>query len=432
MIASFLLTLRALVRGRVVVLLLGAAGLIHLLMPGIVRSDGTAAGAFEMHIRSVPGCVATTLLLTMLTVACGLFAREREDKRLALALVRPTRAFGIAAGKWLALLAVAAATLAFSSVLTLAFPPTHPPQTGDLPPCRHHYAPSLPPPVVMAGRMLEHYLRDPQTPEAVKRASRGAVLTLLTTKEMDRYDVIRPGETNVWPFAIPALAEQMARGAPLVLRVRFSTQFEMRTPVAGVLRLGDYAAVVSNNTQAVIDLPFVSPAKAEAPGAPVELSFVNMGSSTVMLRPRRDIEVLAPADSFAANLLRAQLEVWALAALLAAYGLFLSAALSRPVAVFTALVTLAVVLIAPSAIAQFPDEFHAPLADRIGLAISRGIQAVTSSVSEPSPISDLATSRAVEFEPLLRTILGNVVVLPAFLLALAAFIARRKPLADLD
>ena len=111
---------------------------------------------------------------------------------------------------------------------------------------------------------------------------------------------------------------------------------------------------------------------------------------------------------------------------------FLSAALSRPVAVFTALVTLAVVLIAPSAIAQFPDEFHAPLADRIGLAISRGIQAVTSSVSEPSPISDLATSRAVEVGPLLRTILGNVVVLPAFLLALAAFIARRKPLPDAD
>ena len=98
MIASFLLTLRALVRGRVVVLLLGAAGLIHFLMPGVVRSDGTAAGAFEMHIRSVPGSVATMLLLTMLTVACGLFAREREDKRLALALVRPASALGIATG----------------------------------------------------------------------------------------------------------------------------------------------------------------------------------------------------------------------------------------------------------------------------------------------------------------------------------------------
>ena len=427
-----MLTLRALVRGHVLVLLLGAAVLIHWLMPGMVRSDGTIAGAFEMHIRSVPGCVAAMLLLTVLTAACGLFAREREEKRLALTLVRPANALGIAAGKWLALSAVAAAVLAFSSALLLAFPPAHPPLDGTMPPCRHHYAPALPPPSVEAARALEAYLRDPQTPEAVRRASRGAVLTLLTTKEMDRYEVIRPGETNVWPFAIPALEEQMAQGAPLVLRVRFSTQFEMRTPVAGVLRLGDYSAVVSNNTQAVIDLPFVSPAKARAPIAPIELSFVNTGSSTVMLRPRRDIEVLSPADSFAANLLRAQLEVWSLAALLAAYGLFLSAALSRPVAVFTALVTLAVVLVAPSAIAQFPDEFHASLGDRIGLAISRGIQAVTSSVSEPSPISDLATSRAVEIVPLLRTILGNVVVLPVFLLVLSAFITRRKPLANVD
>ena len=430
--ASFLLTLRALVRGHVVALLLGAVGLIHFLMPGIVRSDGTAAGAFEMYIRSVSGCVAATLLLTTLTVACGQFAREREEKRLALALVCPASAFGIAVGKWLALLVVAAATLTFSSALLFAFPSTRPSQMDGWPSCRHHYAPSLPPPVVTAARMLESYLRDPQTPEAVRRASRGAVLTLLTTKEMDRYDVVRPGETNVWPFAIAALEERMAQGVPLVLRVRFSTQFEMRTPVAGVLRLGDYSAVVSNNTQAVIDIPFVSPAKAGAPVGPVELSFVNTGSSTVMLRPRRDIEVLAPADSFAANLLRAHLEVWSLAALLAAYGLFLSAALSRPVAVFTALVTLAVVLVAPSAIAQFPDEFHASLGDRIGLAISRGIQSMTTSVSAPSPISDLATSRAVEVVPLLRTLLGNVLVRPAILLALAAFIARRKPLADMD
>ena len=99
---------------------------------------------------------------------------------------------------------------------------------------------------------------------------------------------------------------------------------------------------------------------------------------------------------------------------------------------FTALVTLAVVLVAPSAIAQFPDEFHASLGDRIGLAISRGIQSMTTSVSDPSPISDLATSRAVEVVPLLWTLLGNVLVRPAILLAFAAFIARRKPLPDVD
>ena len=427
-----MLTLRALVRGRMLVLLLVAVALVHWLMPGIVRSDGTEAGALEMYVRSVPGSVAAAVLLTVLAAACGLFAREREEKRLALTLVRPVNALGVACGKWLALSLTAALALALSSLLLLSFPPSVSPLKGTLPPCRHHYAPSLPPPAVVAADLLEDYLKDPDTPEAVRKASRSAVLTLLATKEIDRYDVVKPGDTMVWPFEVPGLRDAMSAGAALALRVRFSTQFELRTPVAGRLTLGPYTAMVSNNTQSVIDISLVRSAKAMTGGGVerLDLTFVNTGKTAVMIRPRRDLEVLAPADSFAWNLLRGQLEIWSLAALLAAYGLFLSAALSRPVAVFTALVTFAVVLIAPSVIAQFPDEFNAPLSDRIGLALSRAVQSVTASVSAPSPISDLATGKAVEWLALVRTLVGNVVALPCVLLSLAAFIVRRKPLAD--
>ena len=426
---SFLLTLRALVRGRVLALLLGAIGLIHWLMPAFVRSDGTPEGALEMYVRAVPGFVTAVVLLTVLTAACGLFAREREERRLALTVVRPASALGIAAGKWLALTFLAGVALTVSAGLLLAFPPAQPPLNGTLPPCRHHYAPALPPPAVVAADLMESYLKDPSTPEAVRKASKRAVLTLLTTREIDRYDVIRPGGTMVWPFGLAGLREKVAAGEKLALRMRFSTQFELRTPVTGRLRLGNYAAAVTNNTQAVIEVPLVraeNPAEEER----LDLVFENTGKTAVMVRPRRDIAVLAPADAFAGNLLRALLEVGALAALLAAYGLFLSAALSRPVAVFTALVTFTVVLIAPSVITQFPDEFNAPLADRIGLALSRAVQTVSASVSEPSPIADLATGKAVEWPDVMRAFLGNVLLLPPILLALAAGLIRRKPLAD--
>ena len=115
-----MLTLRALVRGRMLVLLLVAVALVHWLMPGIVRSDGTEAGALEMYVRSVPGSVAAAVLLTVLAAACGLFAREREEKRLALTLVRPVNALGVACGKWLALSLTAALALALSSLLLLS------------------------------------------------------------------------------------------------------------------------------------------------------------------------------------------------------------------------------------------------------------------------------------------------------------------------
>ena len=428
---SFHLALCTLVRGRVLALLLAAVALVHWLLPDFVRSDGTAAGALEMWVRAVPGVVDVIVLLVVLVVACGLFAREREEKRLALTLVRPAHALGVAYGKWLALIAVAAVVLLCSSALTLLFPPAS--AASGLPPCRHHYEPTMPPAAEVAGHLLESYLADPQTPEAVKKASRSAVLTLLTTKEIDRYDVVKPGASMIWPYGLEALQAKIDVGEPLALGVRFSTQFEMRAPVAGKLRLGPYMAVVSNTTQSVLEIPLkkVDGVSSEKDGR-LDLVFDNTGKSAVMVRPRRDLVVLARADSFAWNLLRAQLEILALAALLAAYGLFLSASLSRPVAVFTALVTFLIVLMAPRVVAQFPDEFNAEFADRIGLALSRAVSAVTASVSAPSPVSDLATGKAIEWPDLGRLLLGNVFLFPFVLLALAAFVARRKALPDMD
>ena len=424
---SFLLTLRGLVRGKVLFLLLGAIAFIHWMLPGLVRSDGSAAGALEMYMRAVPGAVSAVVQLTVLSVACGLFAGEREEKRLALTLTRPVSALAVAIGKWLAMIVLAALAMSFSAVLLACFPPS---AAGGRPPaCRHHYAPSLPPPEVAAESILDHYLHRPDTPEAIKKASRSAVLTILTTKELDRYDVVKPGESMAWPYEVDALKEKMASNEPLSLLVRFSTQFSMRSPVAGNLTLGAYSAVVSNNTQSYIEIP-LSAKEGTAHGGPLELRFANTGRDTVMLRPRRDLEVLAPADSFWWNMLRAHIEVLSLASLLAAYGIFLSASLSRPVAIFTAAASLAVVMMAPSVIVQFPNEFNATFADKIGLAISRCVQAATSSISTPSPVADLATGRAIEWGALMRILAGNVVVLPIALLALSAFIARRKPLAD--
>lgn len=431
---SFLLTIRALVRGRMLPLLMAGVALVHWLMPSIVRSDGSAEGTLEMFIRAVPGSSATMVMLVLLVTACGMFAREREEKRLALAMVRPVGAFSVVLGRWLALVFASALALAFSAALALMFPEAGDAGKVTYPPCRHHYAPSLPPPSTVAAHLLEDYLKDPKTPEAVKKASKRAVLTLLTTKEIDRYDVIPPGETMIWPYDIEGLTEKMAAGERLALKVRFSTQFELRSPVAGEIAIGGYSAVVSNNTQSLIEIPLMGAGVAPKAGVrgkvedgKVALTFKNTGKSAVMIRPRRDLEVLAMADSFGMNLLRAELEVWAMASLLAAFGLLLSAALSRPVAVFTALVAYAIVLMAPSVIAQFPDEFNAPVADRLGLALSRGIQAVTSSLAEPTPMADLATSRAVEWSALGRILVMDVILLPLALLMVAGMVIRRKP-----
>lgn len=420
---SFLLAWRALVRGHVLTLLLVATALAHLLLPALVRSDGTAEGWREMFVRAVPGTTYAFTVIAILACACGFFAQERERFRLSLTVVRPASAVGVAFGKWLALCLVGVLVYSFTAVLTLV-------HVSDPPPCMHHFAPTLPSPVEKAREMMDEYLANPKTPEFVKKAPRSAVLRLLTNKELDRYDVVRSGESISWPFDA-----SLENATNMLVRVRFATQFDLRSPLEGVFTLGGFSAVVSNKTQSVVNVPLKRGEKVERVERVekvegLELKFTNTGKELVMLRPRRDLEVLVPADSFGMNLARAVVQMLVVTALLSAFGLFLSSALSRPVAVFTSLVTVAVALMAPSVVIQFPDEVETTLSNKIGLLITRTVYALTSTAGEMEPVSALATDSCIEWGELLKCTLVSGVLLPLLLLGATAFIVRRKPLAD--
>lgn len=421
---SFLLTWRALVRGHVLSLLLAATALVHLLLPALVRSDGTAAGWREMFVRAVPGTAFAVIALSVLVCACGCFAQERERFRLALAVVRPASLVGVACGRWLALCAVGAAALALSAALTALRVP-------DAPPCRHRHVPDLPPPAETARGILADYLRHPESIEnpslrALVTNAPAAALRVLANREFDRYEALPPGGRGVWPFS-PDLA---AADRPFV-RVRFATQLDLTSSFSGRFELGDWSAVLSNRTQSVLDVPLVrAPAAAAAGAERLFLRFENTGSRTVMLRPRRDLEIHVPADAFAANLFRASVQMLAAVSLLAAFGLFLSSALSRPVAVFTALVALLVVQMAPAVAEQVPEEMQTSFADRVGLWLARGVALLASSAGEARPISDLATDTCIEWAALARGCAVNACALPCALLGLTAAFLRRRPLAD--
>ena len=415
MISAFLIAWRGLWRGKTLWTLLLAVVAFRFLLPGAVRSDGTDAGAFEMTVRIVCGAVFSVVCAASLAIGGGMFAREREEELLPLSLVRPASAFSIAAGRWLAIVLLFALVLLANAVLVNAMPP----ENGFPPPdCRVHVSPALPPAEVSAALAMDAFLKSDATPAAVKKSPRSAVLALLTAKENERYEVVRPGQTVEWPFAgVPA--------GRLAVKTRFSTMYSMKAPLNGVFRFRGCTGAVSNNTQAVLEVPLGACGGAAADGNET-LSFTNTGKVDVMLRPRRDIELLAPGDSFTANSIRASAEMLALSGLLAAFGLFLSAALSRPVALFAAAVLLAATMMAPDAVSQFPDEFNATFGEKAGLAISRAVMVFTSALSEVSPVSDLASGKAIVAGSLVRALAFDLVLVPSLLLALTSFLLRRK------
>jgi hypothetical protein len=244
------------------------------------------------------------------------------------------------------------------------------------------------------------------------------VLSLLVAKENERYEIIRPGQAASWPFIVSG-------EGPFSVKTRFSTMYSLKTSLNGVFKFGDSSGIVSNNTQAILEVPLVL-SDQKGTNTADHLYFYNNGKSDVMLRPRKDIELLLPGDSFTANSIRASIEMISIAGLFAAFGLFLSAAFSRAVAIFTAVVLFAAVMMAPDAVSEFPDEFNATAGERIGLAISRMVMMFASGFSDVNPVSDLASGKSVSYVHVFRTVLLDLVLLPSFLLGLSAILLRRK------
>lgn len=408
------LELLALVRSRTVAMLVVAAVAWMVGFPHFVKGDGTAEGVRELTIHFSLGGVFALLVVSLLASATGSVARERAERRLQLTMVRPVRYFTIAFGKMAAHVVVGAVVLAVAcAALALRV---------DLStPCSHVLKPVMPSPQEEAKVMYAAYMADTNTPVAVRRAKKSVVLRLLANRAVDRYDTIPTNTVSRWRF----------RGVDgsdgLAVRMRFTNQLEMRQDVRGEFRLGSLGAVVSNITQAVLTVPLAGRAAGDvAAGGDAELSFSNRGKTALMLRPRRDVELLTPADAFWRNLLRAYVEMLSVLSLIVAFGVALSAGLGRPVALFVALVALVVGEMSPSVIEQYPDELETNVTDRIGLAITRFAAEVTRPVSSLSPLEKLAKDECVEPLEAVRLAFANMLLLPALLSLLSALAMPRK------
>ena len=412
----FWLEFTGFVRSKALALLVAASLIWMLGLPFVMKGDGTADGARELYIHYSLGGVFTLLVIALLASATGSLAREREAKRLQLTLVRPVRYTLIVLGKILAHVAIGALVLAVAcTALAVRTDLSHP--------CNHVLSPVLPSPREEAKAMYESYMKDPATPEPVRRAKKEIVLRLLENRAVDRYDTIRTNETAVWKFR--GLESSEGREG-LSVRMRFTNQFEMRQDVCGTFRLGDLCGVVSNITQAVLTIPLTSCASQTSQTARASLSFANAGKSAVMFRPRKDINLLVPADAFGWNLIRAYVVLVSILSFVISLGVFLSAGLGRPVAMFVAFVTLVVSEMSPSVVEQYPDELETNLVDRMGLYITRFAAEVTRPVSSAAPLEALAKDECVEPVTVLRIGAANFLALPLLLAFLSALILPRK------
>ena len=410
----FSLEFLSLIRSRTLLLLTLASVAWMFAAPHLLIGDGTPEGARQMILKYSLGGVATLLSICLLASATGSIARERAAKRLQLTLVRPVRFITIALAKTAALTAAAALVLALACLIALV-------QNDPTRPCRHVLSPVLPSPRAEAEDMYKAYMESPDTPDAVKKAKRDVVLRLLERRAIDHYQTIPTNSAAAWTFQ---LDEKTAAALPApTVRLCLSNTYDTRDDVRGLLTFNHFSGTFNNITKSILEIPLAPTTNSAAPNT---LTFLNTGKTAVMLRPRADVQLLIPADTFAANLFRAYLEWIGLLTLLISFGIFLGAGLSRAPALFTAVVILLVSEVSPSVIEEYPDELETKRADRIGLVITRFAAQATHPLSALSPISHLAADEAIENSDLAHASAMNIVILPLLFAFLSALVIPRK------
>ncbi len=443
------LALRASLRTKTVLALLALLAVCVLALPGAVKGDGTPEGDLHILLTYTLGFAFGILCLATMWAACALFAAEIDSSRQQLSSVKPVRTLEFWAGKWLALLILNAGLLlaVYAGVYAQIQWQMHRQGWEEMerPSSRRVTRPILPSPEEEARQTLAQMREQKAVPDSLSERS---ILRVLEAKALEKYDVINPGDQVTWRFR---LRQPLKVGEPVAARIRFDTEFSTREQVTGVCRLRclDTAAppvevelsdFTQHELEFAVDTRAFLPEGARAFGdggvRTFELGFRHTGdpkrAAALMLRFRQDVALLSPGGSFEANLLRAAFVQWSVLALLAAFGLTLSACFSLPVAAFTATVLLALTMVGNSVVQIATEEDEKKWSNRIGIVVSRGVHEVSRHAMQIEPLTALTRGERLEGRELSVVALWNAGLLPLLFAGVGCWVLRRRELADTD
>jgi len=440
------LAVRAAIRTKMVAALLVLLAACVVILPGVVKGDGTPEGEFQILLTYTLGFAFGLLCLATLWAACALFAAEIDSERMHLAAVKPVSAAEFWVGKWLALLSLNGVLLAAVYAGVYGQLEWRMRQNGweaaERPSSQSVTRPVLPTPRAEALEAYEMLRRQNALPKGLSEA---AVLKALEEKADEKYDIINPGEEVRWRFRMrrPTCAAE-----PVTVRIRFDTEFSTREAVTGVCKLWvagrpEHAVEVALDDFTQNEIEFRVDTRAfEVPGVSpgglrdFEVSFRHTGDakrvSALMLRFRKDVMLLTPGGTFEANLVRAAFVQWSVLSLLAGFGLTLSACFSFPVAAFVATLLLVLTLVGNSVVKDVSAEDEQLWRNRVGIWVSRGVAAATSQASRVAPLAALTRGEQLEAAVLGRSAVWNVVFLPALFACAGCWVLRRRELAGAD
>ncbi len=419
------------------------------LLPLLLKDDGTARGFIQIMLTYTLSVITAFLGFSTLWLACGTLARDIEECQMQMVAVKPIARWQIWLGKWLGILMLNASLLALSGAGVYSL--------------LQWRANRLPAPeqqilrkeiFVARGSMKEQV---PDIEQAVEREFRERIQKTpvpvaeyadlrnnLREQIKAGIQVVPPGYDRFWSIDL-GLRKNFLRDQPLFLRVKF---YAARTNASG-LYYGGWRAGLSDNPNAWRALKSMAadthhefeihPNLFDADGK-LTVAFRNLNDCALLFPVEDGFEILYREGGFGQNFIRGLLIILFWLALLATLGLTASSLMSFPVAAFFSASVMILALsggtisnvVSEGTVLGVDHETGAKtytVIDTLMLPLFKGMMKLISLVESFSPIDALSTGRSISWEQIGLAFAQIVLLLGGILAAIGIAIFSRRELA---
>ena len=415
LLAIVWLTWKAALRFRffwvIAVLLIGSV----ILLPIVIKDDGTARGFTQILLTYTLSVVTALLGLCTLWLSCGTLARDIEENQMQVVAVKPVARWQIWLGKWLALVTLNAVLLAVAGACIWALLLWRGQKLSA------NQQRILREEVLVARGSLreaqrdidaevERIFRERTKDSPINPANAPAVKNQL--REALKVDVVRPGYARRWKIDL-GLRKNFLRDEPLFLRSKF---YAASTNELGTYPLRIEAGPEGSPERRAFDRTFAHNTFHEIripPNLWDEAGFLtidvqNRGRVALAFPLEDGFEILYRESGFALNFARGLLIILCWLALLAAIGLAAASFLSFPVATFVSASVMLVALSSGTLASAVRDgtvmgvneesgEAGKSFLDYILIPMFKGMLEVFKLVQGFSPVDALSTGRSIEW-----------------------------------
>jgi len=454
LLAIALLTVRAAFRYRLVVvmavLLIGGV----VVLPIMIKDDGTARGFTQIVLTYTLALITALLGFVTVWLGCGTLAREIEEAQMQMLAVKPVARWEIWIGKWLGIMTLNATLLSTSGAAVfglMMWKAKRLPEKeqkvlwSEVLVARGIASEPIPDYKAQAEKILQQRLQSVAGQSVTNIA---ALREYAQERVKSELQLVRSNYIRSWRIDLGPVMDSL-RDVPLHLRLKFNVAQENLSGVyLGLIEVGDpqegAARVWQSGELSLAADTFHEieiPANIFNSKGQLDIRFLNL-NETALLFPLEDgMEVLYRQGGFFGNFARGLGIIFCWLGFLAALGLMSASFLSFNVAAFFALGVLLVGL-SSGTLKQIVEEGgitgvnhetgftdDPKLLDKLAVPVAEGMLSVLGLIKDFSPIDSLSSGRTISWNDLFRAVVQIWVIMAGLLAAIGIWTFTRRELA---